>query len=416
MAQYDFGTIVPANKSGAALATDLNNWRDALHSCHKGSTQPSYRVAGIHWLDDSGTPWVWKVYDGADWITIGTINATTNVFTQSGSGGTSGSSIGVVSSNLEVVQTISNVSTNYTILATDRGKMVRATAALTLSLTAAATLGAGWWCWVRNSSTGMVVVDPNGAETIDGSSTLKMFPRDAFMIVCSGTDFRSVRPYRTIDTQAKSGAYTVVESDNGNFFKCSTTMTLTLTAAATMADGAWFAVRNVGTGTVTIDPNASELIDGLSTKTLEPGDCAIVVCDGTGWYTVGAYLATQSAMEAANSNAVYSTPANQHFHPYHTKAVIRFNGTGTVAIDYDGGVALTDNGTGNYTVSFDVSFSGIGYAPTCASDKSVSVSALQFQVVNWNSFAAGSVNILTSDNTPAAADYELVGAAFYGDI
>lgn len=83
MSQSDFGAIDANTKSGTDLASDLNNWRDALHSSHKGAAAPSYNVAGLIWLDDSATPWALKVYDGADWIVIGTVNATTNAFVPS---------------------------------------------------------------------------------------------------------------------------------------------------------------------------------------------------------------------------------------------------------------------------------------------------------------------------------------------
>jgi hypothetical protein len=79
--QYDFGTIDPATKSGSGLATDLNNWRDALHSTHKDSAAPSYKVAGTPWIDDSASPWATKIYDGADWITTGYIDPTNNSWT-----------------------------------------------------------------------------------------------------------------------------------------------------------------------------------------------------------------------------------------------------------------------------------------------------------------------------------------------
>jgi hypothetical protein len=86
MTQSDFGTINPATKSGTQLATDLNGHRDAVHSTHRGTTQPSYRVAGLFWEDTSGgaTSTLLKVYDGSDWITLGTINETANTFVPSG--------------------------------------------------------------------------------------------------------------------------------------------------------------------------------------------------------------------------------------------------------------------------------------------------------------------------------------------
>ena len=65
MSQFDFGTINPDTKSGSALASDLNSWRDALHSMHRGSTRPTYAVHGMMWIDDSATPWLVKIYNGS---------------------------------------------------------------------------------------------------------------------------------------------------------------------------------------------------------------------------------------------------------------------------------------------------------------------------------------------------------------
>lgn len=84
MSQFDFGTIDPTTKSGTALASDLNSFRTALNSCHSGSTRPTYAIAKTIWVNDATTPWVVYMYDGADDIQIGTINATTNVFTPNG--------------------------------------------------------------------------------------------------------------------------------------------------------------------------------------------------------------------------------------------------------------------------------------------------------------------------------------------
>ena len=81
MSQFDFGTIDPATKSGTQLASDLNAWRDALHSGHKGSAAPSYAASGTLWIDDSANPsWTLKLYDGTDWIDLGTLDTTSNVF------------------------------------------------------------------------------------------------------------------------------------------------------------------------------------------------------------------------------------------------------------------------------------------------------------------------------------------------
>jgi len=79
MSQYDFGTIDPNTKSGTALASDLNSWRNALHSTHGGSTAPSYITAGMLWLDTTSANYKLKLYDGAQSIDVGIIDATNNV-------------------------------------------------------------------------------------------------------------------------------------------------------------------------------------------------------------------------------------------------------------------------------------------------------------------------------------------------
>lgn len=83
-----------------------------------------------------------------------------------------------------------------TILAVaDYGRTILATAAFTQTLTAAATLGAGWWCIIKNDTqdgTTVLVVDPNGAETIDSLATITMYSGAARLITCDGSNFRSV--------------------------------------------------------------------------------------------------------------------------------------------------------------------------------------------------------------------------------
>jgi hypothetical protein len=79
MAQYDFGTIDPNTKSGTALATDLNSYRNAVNSMHSGSSAPSYITAGMMWVDTTSADYKVKLYDGAQSITVAIIDATNNV-------------------------------------------------------------------------------------------------------------------------------------------------------------------------------------------------------------------------------------------------------------------------------------------------------------------------------------------------
>ena len=85
--------------------------------------------------------------------------------------------------------------TTYTVLTSDNGELIQFTgsADTTFSFTAAATLGSGWFCFISNEGTSnaTITLDPNGAETIDGLTTFKMYPGELRLVQCNATNFIS---------------------------------------------------------------------------------------------------------------------------------------------------------------------------------------------------------------------------------
>jgi hypothetical protein len=80
----------------------------------------------------------------------------------------------------------------YTLVSADSGALVEVSSGtFTLSFTAAATLGDGWFCYLKNSGTGSITLDPNASETIDGLTSYIMYPNETRLITCSGTSFFS---------------------------------------------------------------------------------------------------------------------------------------------------------------------------------------------------------------------------------
>ncbi len=63
----------------------------------------------------------------------------------------------------------------------------------TQTFQAATTLTSGWFIYYRNAGTGVVTLDPNSAELIDGASTLIMYPGDVRLIQCTGSAFNTIR-------------------------------------------------------------------------------------------------------------------------------------------------------------------------------------------------------------------------------
>ena len=80
-----------------------------------------------------------------------------------------------------------SVSTNTNITSVYENNTVVATASLTLLLLGAAAAGDGFYFSVRNDSSGNVTLDPDGAETINGASTLVLSPDQSCIVVTNGT-------------------------------------------------------------------------------------------------------------------------------------------------------------------------------------------------------------------------------------
>jgi microcystin-dependent protein len=78
-----------------------------------------------------------------------------------------------------------------TLDASDGTKLKRFTNTATANLTAAATLGDGWFCMVK-ATNGDVTLDPNGAETIDGAATLVIKSGQSALVFCDGTGFQTL--------------------------------------------------------------------------------------------------------------------------------------------------------------------------------------------------------------------------------
>ena len=88
----------------------------------------------------------------------------------------------------------------------------------------------------------------------------------------------------TFGVVSKTTTYTVALTDD--MIKCNGTFTVTLPAVASTPTGKVFYIKNIGTGTITVDGNGSETIDDQTTQALTQYDCMVIMNDGTEFWIV----------------------------------------------------------------------------------------------------------------------------------
>ena len=143
--------------------------------------------------------------------------------------------------------------------------------------------------------------------------------------------------------------------------------TFNLSSAATLGNDYFTLFRNEGTGTVTIDPNGSETLDGLTSLQVQPGESLMLICTGVQWYSVGygrstIYQFTQLTKDVSAGGTITLTAAEA------ANKLITFVGnpsaTVTVVAPTVVSIYYTYNGIStNQTINFKTaSGSGVGLA------------------------------------------------------
>ena len=89
---------------------------------------------------------------------------------------------------------VNNRTSNTIFTATDYGAFIRYTSGtFTQTFSAVATLGVGWFIWLKNAGTGDITLNPNASEQIDGLTDFVMYPNELrlVMVNAAGTGFDS---------------------------------------------------------------------------------------------------------------------------------------------------------------------------------------------------------------------------------
>lgn len=141
--------------------------------------------------------------------------------------------------------------------------------------------------------------------------------------------------------------------------------TLTLPDAPTVGNNWFIAVRNSGSGSLSVGSGGVSLIDGGVTKTYQPGESSMVVSDGSNFYTLGygqeAAFAFDYTSIAVDGTGNYTLSGNEL-----NRIAYSFTGvlTGARNIIVPNTVQqywITNNTTGAYTLTIKTA-AGSGYS------------------------------------------------------
>lgn len=261
--------------------------------------------------------------------------------------------------------TISNKTGAYTVVAGDLGKIINCTSgAFTVSLTAAATLGSGFYCWIWNTSstsTDAITIDPSGSETIDGLSTHILRRGEGLQIVCDGTNFQ------TGDKKTMRGyAENLSSTTNKPVASGVTAISIGLNSTASGAQSHAFGNNTVASGTssVAIGTSSSAASEYSSAIGVNSGANASQTATGAGAMALGGSRASGAdsfAAAVANNTSSYgATGANGVAIGYLAKA----SGASSIAIAAN---SATASGSGS------ISIGGYNYGVTASAVGSIAI-------------------------------------------
>ncbi len=124
-------------------------------------------------------------------------------------------------------------------------------------------------------------------------------------------------------------------------------------------------------------------------------------------------VATKTEIEGLSGTGFFICPGRQQYHPATAKAWVSIDGTGTIAILASYNVSgITDNGTGDYTVTFDTDFSDTNYAMSGHRVINSNYNAVSYHK-SGGTKSTGSCRIASHD-TAALSDTDMCDAAFLG--
>jgi hypothetical protein len=197
--QASVGECFLFNNVGSTTFTVVNSVGTTICSIASGELWQVYMTS------NTTAAGVWFAYE------FGAATSTANA------GALAGAGLKAITTTLNQAIVVDDLNSNYTIGAGERAHLVNWVGASgTLALTGATVLGDDWFCYIRNSGTSSIVIDPASTELINGASTLTLTTGQSAMVICDGIGFYTVG--LSTGTAGSSFDYTAINvAGTGNY-------------------------------------------------------------------------------------------------------------------------------------------------------------------------------------------------------
>lgn len=223
---------------------------------------------------------------------------------------------GLLASGLTLNQShpASGFTGSYTFVAADRALMkLWVGGAGSATLPAAATLGDNWFMLLKNGGTGTLTVNSTAPDDLDGESSKTFAPGESAFIICDGTNYYTVGygvssqfQFTALIKSVTTGAYTLTATEASNTIQEFVgTLTGNVTVTYPPVVNLYVIANQTTAGGYTLTVTTG--VAGGATATIDAGQQATLVCDGTNFFNANTVQAGATTISIVNGTA--ATPA-----------------------------------------------------------------------------------------------------------